>query len=132
MFICTWKKNLNIWPALVLNGINKFSCRLLFQWNFLLYFVVCNFYFSKTVSKWFDMVQDFTSMSTSDLLLYLIHSVVSINLLPSSILTHKAFFIHLESGIQLISVFNIFIYFETYSLIASLLIVIILKDILNI
>jgi hypothetical protein len=28
--------------------------------------------------------------------------------------------------------FNIFIYFETYSLIASLLIVIVLKDILNI
>jgi len=78
------------------------------------------------------MVLDFTSMSTSDLLHYLIHSVDNINLLPSSIFMHKAFFILPESGIQLISVFNIFIYFETYSLIASLLIVVVLKDILNI
>jgi hypothetical protein len=44
-------ENLNIWPALVLNGINKLPCRSLFQWNFLLYFVVCNFYFSKSVSN---------------------------------------------------------------------------------
>ena len=77
------------------------------------------------------MVLDFTSMSTSDLLHYLI-SIDNIHLLPSSIFMQKAFFILPESGIQLISVFNIFINFETYSLIASLLVVIVLKDILNI
>ena len=130
MFIFIWKKyidNLNIWPTLVLNGINKLSCRYCLNEIFfyiLLYviFIFLNLYL---------MVLDFTSMSTSDLLHYSI-SIDNINLLPSSILMHKAFFILLESGIQLISVFNIFIYFETYSLIASLLIVIVLKDILNI